>query len=579
MGSLAVARDLEMFKAFPQIGLFGYVKRILGFIKKVPHVLGNHNHERKAVIFLVVASMLVQSFIILIMPLSLSEDSLGYILQAKDLFAELAFQRTIGYPFLIAFGGLHYLDSMILLVYLQSLMAISIPILVYFTIRPFSKNIAFLAALVNLVILYPYVLAAQVLTETPFMFATALLGFFLSRYFHTVKLQFLIAAIGATFIIALLRVSGTPQFICLLAALGVLFIYNWRHLKVRHMLLRHGAIAVAIFVAWQVGYGAMTDRTSKNLLPYFTFNWLYMAPADQLYYGIIHPKNGKKSEKLFTVLGELVEEDPNLFRTFAVSAKDNVKAIVESKEVYNSEDSATLVDDLINNNFSESRGFEIPFNLKYKLGTTKASELLYGAMSEAVMANPDIIVKRIVKASKDTAVSLSYPLSAPFRTLSSWSQIPKTGQGDFFGLGPSIVSEWLYSMSFLVGSDEEAKKLNAEKGRFPATFKEAWIALEKYRNFTAFGTYLTVKTARIIPFIWVLMFVGFGLFIWSTNPAAAFGLALAGFFPAAISVVLSEVDTRHFSMPFPIQLMAAAAAVSGFINLLSKLFGRFRESQ
>jgi hypothetical protein len=60
---------------------------------------------------------------------------------------------------------------------------------------------------------------------------------------------------------------------------------------------------------------------------------------------------------------------------------------------------------------------------------------------------------------------------------------------------------------------------------------------------------------------------------WSRNPALGLGLVLLSTLPPFLSVLVSEVDTRHFWMAFPVQLMAASVTIDGAFRFIRYILG------
>ena len=530
--------------------------------------------EQATLIALLAWSTLVQTLVILFMPLSISNDSWGYIDFARNLFGGAVPQRTAGFPFLLAVTGVPRAGTMVFFAYVQSLMAISLPLLVYFTIRPFSKSVAFGAGLLGTCILYPYVMALEALTDISYMWCTALVAFFLSRYLFSERLTYLVLAVVAAIAIALIRVSGTLQFLCLMAAVVLALLYRWRETDKRRVLLRHGAIAVALFAAWSVGYGLISDRTSSKIVPFFVFNWIYKS-GHEIYYGIVSPDNGPRTQKFFAGLAESLKDNPGFFRAVAESGKDRVKAIAQSKWVYDESDVQALIDDIVANTVDDQRGFIIPFGLAGTIGVGRASELLLGAIQEAFLAHPMVLVKRAKTVLLAIPQTLNYTPGPVFYTTGVWLQVPKPGTASGT-LSAGVFAEWIYGLDLLAGSDREGRDEGKDRyGHFPETFSDAAQALAVHRNLTAFGNYVTYVSSRtIIPCIWVVMVAGAFFAFWSRNPPAAIGLVLLGSIPPFVFVVISETDMHHFVMAVPVQLMAAAASVDGAIRLVNRLTQR-----
>ena len=156
-------------------------------------------------------------------------------------------------------------------------------------IIPFFSIMAYISISLGLINLFPFTMATQVLTETPYMFCIALLGFFASRYFFTRSLLFLICAVGATFLLTFVRVSGSTQFICLISGIIILIIHTrFKEGSFDRKLLIHSAIAVALFLFFTTIYNTTTSRSTKYSMPHFMFNWVYRSGTNIHYGGKMH---------------------------------------------------------------------------------------------------------------------------------------------------------------------------------------------------------------------------------------------------------------------------------------------------
>ena len=137
--------------------------------------------EYKIVFLILLLSLGLQIAILLMMPISISNDSYGYLNLARNIFSpSVSFERSVGYPFLLAVLGANILDTAIFVIYFQVILATSIPLLAFYTLRPFGLGYGLCGSALGLASLYPYLMATQILTELPFMFTLSLFAYFSS---------------------------------------------------------------------------------------------------------------------------------------------------------------------------------------------------------------------------------------------------------------------------------------------------------------------------------------------------------------------------------------------------------------
>jgi len=532
------------------------------------------NREHKIVFLILLLSTGLQIAILLMMPISISNDSYGYLNLARNTFApSVSFERSVGYSFLLAVLGANVFDTSILVIYFQAVLAISIPILAYYTLRPLGIGYALCASALALAFLYPYHMATQILTELPFMFTLSLFAYFSSRYFFTRRLIFLFLAIGATFGLTFIRVSGSMQFASLFAGLIVLIAYErWQRGRFDIRLIIHAGLGVALFLVFNVTYGAITDRTAGKVLPHFVFNWVYRTGTN-IHYGIVDPKNGPVTREMFEKLGDAVQLFPNGYKTLATVAAEPVQHIANTQTSFDAADAQLLMDDLINNNSHSLRSWWIEGVLMNAYGVRKTSELLGGTIREAFIANPETILRRaktVYERFKNQLTKGIVPSPVLLPT-AYFHQVPKPGTVTFDGsLQPKIFAEWLSGLNSQVGDNDlwrQADKL----GGYPVTWKEASNIFAADKNYIALGHYLVLATMQIARPVWVLMLAGFIFAFWSRQPGFAIAVILAGVVPPVISVFTSETDSRHFVMSYPVQMIAAVVSLEGFLTLTRKL--------
>ena len=74
--------------------------------------------------------------------------------------------------------------------------------------------------------------------------------------------------------------------------------------------------------------------------------------------------------------------------------------------------------------------------------------------------------------------------------------------------------------------------------------------------------------------VWFAMIAGLFFLFWSKNPALCATLIAVGTLPPIVSVFISEIDTRHLWMAWPIQLLAATLILEAVVNFSIKIFSK-----
>src|SRR6185312_4510158 len=111
----------------------------------------------------------------LINPIGYTSDSTTYVQLAEYLAQKsppstFLFFRTPGYPLLLMLGGLPWTRSFVGILWIQALMAVSIPVLFYRTVHLYYPRPAFIFSVLLIATLVPVAYAKDVMPDQSFMF-------------------------------------------------------------------------------------------------------------------------------------------------------------------------------------------------------------------------------------------------------------------------------------------------------------------------------------------------------------------------------------------------------------------------
>jgi hypothetical protein len=181
--------------------------------------------------------------------LQFNQDSADYLDNARNLARQpherYAAARPPGYPLLMVATGVTRFHTFRGLEIAQAAMALAIPFLVYFTLLPLGRKVAFPTAVVAIALPMTWVYSAMLMTEQVSMFLQLLFVFLASRHFARERPPaFLWAATLTAFAMTLVRpASGLVFWVFLPIALLV------PPRRVRQPLLAAG-LYCSLLVAW-----------------------------------------------------------------------------------------------------------------------------------------------------------------------------------------------------------------------------------------------------------------------------------------------------------------------------------------
>ena len=514
--------------------------------------------DRRIIFVIFTLSALFQLLVFWVMPISITQDSPGYMAFAGDLLSPSAgSQRTVGYPFLIAVSGVHLFDSVIPLIFLQGIMSTLVPVLAYLTLSPVGRAYGIIAALLPVIFTHQYVMSLQVMTDAPFMFSLALAAFLISRYFRTENLALLIGTLFAIALFGLIRPSTDVLFGGLLLGLCVFAVQSRRRKIVSHLVIA----ALVVGTVW-FGRGLLTDRTAANLGPFFMWHWVYSDTKD--HGNLVSLDNGPKTRELFTVLGEVLKKDWAAYNRLA-SHIDRFGAPIAVKDELKDFNVDAVIEDLLKIQ-NDHNGPAMAFILWRHIGKTRTGSLLRGAIIEALAARPDVIWTRLKRAGRGIW------RTRPTRNTMQWMFIPAPGAEGLHlhhfrggkGLGPGVFAEWVFSLDRQTGEDEEGKK---DIGRYPKSWEEAKTVFLDTGNFTALGNFVWIKAVRVFSrLMWGLVLISVVFAWWSSQKPLYTAILFAGVASSVLGMFVGTMDLRVCLMSFPLLLVAGLLGLEGVVR-------------
>ncbi len=526
-------------------------------------------YENTYLLLIIALASLLQTLVLYVMPISISNDSYGYLSLASNLTSDsVAFERSIGYPLLLALAGVQYFDTLILIVYIQCLMAIFMPVMIFYAVRPLGFFYSILASLIMLSFLFAFHMANQILTELPYMFSLSLFALACSRYFHNRNYSNVFFVVLSLIFVASIRMSSDVQFIgFVLGSLVLLFTDYFLNGEIKKRALVSLLIGVAVFSSAHVANNMLWDRNASTATPHYMWNWVYKK-GSSIQYGIVHPDNGPVSLELFQTLEKIVSDEPAVFKFLAAGGSQHIQDIASSKDTFARSDVEAMMFDLTYYTGHDFRSWWIEGVLNNRLGIPETARLLGGAIKEAFTANPGVLISRTFTVfERVKSYFLNGVVANPVLLPSAYfHQIPHD-----FNFNPvlqkGIFAEWMSGMTSQVGSSIKGRD---ELGGFPSNWTDARTELREHNNFIAFGHYLIVHSLQIIRPVWVLLLFGVLFFLWSPNIGFAVAMISVAVATPFLSVFISETDPRHLIMSFPLQVVGGMLGLCSFTRFFSK---------
>ena len=523
------------------------------------------NMELRILLFCLSACISLAYFQLL--PVSLPIDSYGYISGLADAHPQ-------GYYWIIRLLGLQLLESFIPLIAFQMILAALIPVLIFNAVEPSGRLPALFAAVLALLFPYPYLMALQIYTETPYMFGTVLVVYLLSRYLKSFSTGPLLAAVLCIAAVDEIRASAN----LLLGSIVLMQVIVLSQHYSRHVLMQV-IMVIVLALSLNLGRAAITDRNTANLGPYYAWHWVSpcVLPDGK---ACVSLDNGTGTRALFEEVRKMLLKRRDIYDALA-SDRDIRAAITDVRPEfrdYSPHSVDRLVDDLVNNvNQNLLRGPFIIHFLWTTIGRTETARLLRATIIETIWAHPAFIFSDAARgifsiifgkyATNERAVDNSI----------YWVFIPRSLEDayllDQFTASPNLYAQWLYGLEYRTGSDPKAK---VGLGRIPETRQEAFAAYREYGNTSAIGLYLAGGLIRVIVKLACFLSLATLVLAWFARQGPlAIGI-LAGAWTIALTATFLQLNSlymRQISLHVPLMLVSfgiASSAVPGFLSWCTK---------
>lgn len=183
--------------------------------------LFNNFKNDKKFLFLFYLNFTIQIITLTILPISLSGDSFQYLAIAEriNIFSPSQFfntnleDRSLGYPLFLYVSLTKTFMGITLVIFLQSLAAIFIPLIIYKTFKNYHENASFFVSIIFSVYIYKIYTSIQIMTEILFMLFISTLFLLFLKFINKKNLKQFIFLTLNVLVLSLIRPSGQLFFI------------------------------------------------------------------------------------------------------------------------------------------------------------------------------------------------------------------------------------------------------------------------------------------------------------------------------------------------------------------------------
>lgn len=208
------------------------------------------NFFRLPSLYIFLVTIIIGGTFLIIQPIVYTNDSGGYLEAARFFHGvsdtKYQYWRTPLFPLLMLITGVADEISLHGLVAFYFLLALSIPLLIYFGIRWINAGVAFVAALLVVASLLPFIDVTFIMPSQLFGFMLILSAFFTWRYINKTQISDIYAIALSSLIVVMVRPQGSYLFVLLLGIAILAAPQKWRHC----------VSALLLVIAIQFGYMA-----------------------------------------------------------------------------------------------------------------------------------------------------------------------------------------------------------------------------------------------------------------------------------------------------------------------------------
>lgn len=386
----------------------------------------------------------IHIILITILPISLSADSFQYLKISNNPFVIGSLEnRTMGYPLFIFILRLFELFKIefgiILVIFVQSLMMIFLPILIYLSFKIYDIIVSKIISIFYLIYLYPHWMSNQIMTESLFLFLLSLSIFFANKYFFTKKLFYLSFTLFLIFILILVRPTS-QLFIFIFPFIFIFYFFKQRNkISIIHfcivlifstflfifnnLISTNASKSFALFNFWHSSAAQLCKINDNVKISLLNKNNTFVVPDEQNYLMVekkfdelnskdlgyaymekcIKYGNGPMTNRYFNVVASALENNPSFYKTLTSKYDDRGSPSEIDKDLID------LTPIEIVKRVHEKYRFPLPFmhivwNLNSINGFQNTSYLLMGVLFETYTKHNYLLIDRIRERVKDANI-------------------------------------------------------------------------------------------------------------------------------------------------------------------------------
>ena len=529
------------------------------------------DHATARTIFVLAACM--QLVYVLLLPLSLSIDSYGYLsYAAHPLAADTPIVRTPGYPLLIALTAVPWLDSMLILIAVQLTLAACLPVVAFYALRPSGRVAALTVAALALVFPYPYTVPLQMMSETAYLSGLALATALLAVYLERRSLRWLFATLAAIAVTSEVRPSATFLYAAVVAGAGLQAL-----LTRERRALEQAGIALLLAASIVGVRGAITERNTANIAPFFVWHWMGRCELSNGQ-SCVSPEYGPATKAMFEVVRQMLTEQRFVYDAMA-SERDIRGGVVGIRSEFRDYTPASierLTHDLaVNTKENTHRGPALILALWNYIGVTRTGALMRPVILETLTTHPEVVRQVADKFRRTLFINKNMlaPIDGMFVLSDNlyWFFVPHSlAERDFLDSYPGgsrLYVEWLYGLEERTGRDPAAKEFY---GRTPESSSEATEAATALGNRSALAMYWGSLVSRHLVLWTCLGSFPFLVLAWASRQRVLATATFIAFWGLIVTSYFSQNSYRQILMHtwglFPV----IALGVQGAVNIMTR---------
>ena len=209
--------------------------------------------------------------------------------------------RDVGMSLLLIFSGYTITKSIVPLLIIQYLMSLLIPVIIYYTINNLNKFLAFIASLISIISLFPFLFMKSLHHDLPYVFLMMSANLAICKYFfHTNNIFLYIFTINV-FFLSLIRQVGKGVYPVFLI---IIFLFNYKKSKI------HIFLSILIFILLNYSYSVYRENSlgKMPLIGKQLYENLYFNQSDYGFY--LNEFNHSSNNTIFNKLQNCLNPSP-----------------------------------------------------------------------------------------------------------------------------------------------------------------------------------------------------------------------------------------------------------------------------